>query len=51
LALTIKGIPTLKSNAAKDFVAKAEASYEKKGKVDFSKQIALSKRIWANANI
>jgi hypothetical protein len=51
MALTIKGIPTLKSNAAKDFVAKAEASYAKKGTVDFSKQIAISKKILANANL
>jgi len=49
MALTIKEIPTLKSQAARNFVSKADSAMAKKGSVDFSKQIASSKKILEKA--
>ncbi|MBK9510798.1 MAG: hypothetical protein IPP61_02150 [Cytophagaceae bacterium] len=51
MALTIKGIPTLKSKEAKDFISRAEASIAKKGSVDFSKQLESTKRILEKAKL
>lgn len=51
MAITIKGIPTLKDKAAEEFVAKAEKATSRKGSVDFKKQYKRSVSILKKANI
>lgn len=51
MAITIKGIPTLKDKSAKDFVKKAETATNQKATVDFRKQYKSSVSILKKAKI
>ncbi|MEQ9049140.1 MAG: hypothetical protein RLP11_02470 [Marinoscillum sp.] len=51
MAIAIKSIPTLENQAAQSFVKKAESSVQKRGTVDFSKQIKSASNILAKAQL
>lgn len=52
MAIAIKDIPTLKGKNARRFAEKADDVLKnKKGSIDFSKQIEITKKILANAKL
>lgn len=51
MAILIRSIPVLKGKTAEDFDRKAELAYEKKGTVDFSKEVEIAKKILAKAKL
>jgi hypothetical protein len=51
MAIAIKSIPILKKQAAKYFVEKAEDSFNHKGTVDFTEQLASANRILEKAKM
>ena len=51
MAIAIKSVPILKDKAAVTFNNNAEASIAKKSTVKFTKEIAISSRILAKAQI
>ena len=51
MAITIKGIPTLKDKTAKEFVRRAEKAASQKASIDFKKQYKSSVSILKKAKI
>ncbi len=51
MAITIKGIPTLKDKIANEFVKKAEFATSRRASVDFKKQYNSSVSILKKAKI
>ncbi len=51
MALEIKAIPTLKGKDAERFVKEADAAYQNRKKVDFSKQVRTARAILKKANM
>jgi hypothetical protein len=49
MALAISTVPVLTGKAAKRFTEKMKASEQKRGSVDFSKQIAKARKILSKA--
>lgn len=51
MALEIKAIPTLKGKEAEHFVKEADKAYRNRGKIDFSKQVKVTRAILKRANM
>lgn len=51
MALAISTVPVLTGEAAKRFTEKMKASEQKRGSIDFSKQIAEARRILSKAKL
>lgn len=51
MAVEMKTIPVLKGEAAARFVEAAEAALEKRGTIDFSKQVAKARAILKRSNM
>lgn len=51
MAIAIKSVPTLKDNVATLFVKNAKSASEKRGTVNFSKQIKTANKILQKASI
>ncbi len=51
MAREIKTIPMLTDKVAANFIKKADSNFEKKGSIDFSKQVKLATKILAKAKL
>jgi len=51
MAIAIRPIPELKGKEAMDFVLAAEASFKKRGTVDVSEQVRITKNILRKARL
>ncbi|MGL1885480.1 MAG: hypothetical protein OCD76_03105 [Reichenbachiella sp.] len=51
MAIAIKSIPTLKAEAAENFIEKVKVASQKKQTIDFSKQIKTASAILKKANL
>lgn len=51
MAIDIKTIPVLHGEAAERFVEAAETALEKRGTIDFSKQVAKAREILKRSNL
>lgn len=51
MALAISSVPVLTGEAAKRFTEKMKASEQKRGSIDFSKQIAEARKILSKAKL
>jgi hypothetical protein len=51
MALEIKAIPTLKGKEAARFIKAADEAYKRRGRIDFSKEIAEARAILRKAKM
>ncbi|MHA8104824.1 hypothetical protein [Aquirufa nivalisilvae] len=51
MAIAIKSVPILKDKVARKFVNNAEKALKLRGTVDFTKQVEITNRILAKANM
>lgn len=51
MAIAIKSIPTLENKAAQAFVKSADAALQKKGTIDFTKQVKTANAILNKAKL
>ena len=51
MAITVKPIPTLSGDAAEVFLRQQMENEEKRGSVDFSKQISIARKILEKSKV